>query len=317
VIEHLKQIGRYDNTLIVFTSDNAGSEPVQFPLGGAFASAVNKTALPSFFKNVNNTLPNLGNSTSSINYGAWGSYLSVAPLSCFKASLYEGGIRPPFIVKEPSSTIVSTTTTTTASPSPSSSSSASSSNGNNASSVSNSPTTAPNTTTNKIIKGFVFVTDITPTILDYAKVSQAPAGSIYKGNQTHPIMGKSIKPLLNGTVDRVHGPEEPIGTEMFNSTGLYMGDWMAIWDGAHPTGKWQLYNLVNDPGQNNNVADQNQDLLQKMIAAYQNYSKEVGIVSHLVPPMNKNQTVQLNFILPEQLKAAIELVANGTFSLDI
>ncbi len=103
---------------------------------------------------------------------------------------------------------------------------------------------------------------------------------------------------------------------------------MAIWDGAHPTGKWQLYNLVNDPGQNNNVADQNQDLLQKMIAAYQNYSKEVGIViprgeqfafqvSHLVPPMNKNQTVQLNFILPEQLKAAIELVANGTFSLDI
>jgi hypothetical protein len=63
-------------------------------------------------------------------------------------------------------------------------------------------------------------------------------------------------------------------------------------------------------------------------AAYQNYSKELGIVitrgeqfafqvSHLVPPMNKNQTVQLNFILPEQLKAAIELVANGTFSLDI
>jgi arylsulfatase A-like enzyme len=141
-------------------------------------------------------------------------------------------------------------------------------------------------------------------------------------------MGKSIKPLLNGTVDRVHGQEEPIGMEMFNSTGLYMGDWVAIWDGAHPTGKWQLYNFVNDPGQNNNVADQNQDLLQRMIAAYQNYSKEVGIViprgeqfafqvSHMIPPLNQNQTVQLNFILPEQLKAAIELVANGTFSLDI
>jgi hypothetical protein len=65
-----------------------------------------------------------------------------------------------------------------------------------------------------------------------------------------------------------------------------------------------------------------------MIVGYQNYFKEVGIViprgeqfafeiSHITPPMNQNQTVQLDFILPEQAKAAIELVANGTFSLDI
>jgi arylsulfatase A-like enzyme len=135
----------------VFTSDNAGSELVQFPLGGAFANSVNKKALPAFFKNVNNTIPNLGNSTTSINYGAWGSYLSVAPLSGFKTSTYEGGTRPPFIVKEPSTMV--------------------------------SPTTA--TTATKIIKSFVFVTDITPTFLDFAKVSQPPAGSMYKGNQTH------------------------------------------------------------------------------------------------------------------------------------
>jgi arylsulfatase A-like enzyme len=67
-----------------------------------------------------------------------------------------------------------------------------------------------------IIKSFVFVTDMTPTFLDFAKVPQP--GATYRGNEVHPIMGKSIKPLLDGTVDRVHAINEPIGTELFNST---------------------------------------------------------------------------------------------------
>ena len=28
-----------------------------------------------------------------------------------------------------------------------------------------------------------------------------------------------------------------------------------MYDGSHPTGKWQLYDIINDPAQNNNVAD--------------------------------------------------------------
>jgi arylsulfatase A-like enzyme len=297
LIQHLKQIGEYDNTLIVFTSDNAGSEPIQFPVGGAVSNAVNKTELPSWFKSLNNTIPNLGNSTSSVNYGAWGLYLSVAPLSGFKTGTYEGGIRPPFIIKEPS------TVSTAASASPAT------------------------TAISNVIKSFAFVTDITPTILDYAKVLQPPAGSIYKGNQIHPIMGKSIKPLLNGTVDRVHGSEEPIGLEMFNSSALFMGDWVAVYDGSHPTNNWQLYNYVNDPAQNNNLADQNPDRLQKMVSAYQEYSKEAGIViprgaifafqvSHLTPSLNQNQTVNLAMALPEQVITALAQIANGTLSVE-
>jgi arylsulfatase len=294
LINYLKQIGQYDNTLIVFTSDNAGSEPVQFPLGGAVSNSVNHKELPAFFKSLNNSLSNLGNADTSINYGAWGSYVSVTPLSGYKTSEYEGGTRPPFIIKEPS-TMASPATTAKAA--------------------------------NNIIKSFVFVTDMTPTFLDFAKVSQPPAGSMYKGNQTHPIMGKSIRPLLDGAVDRIHGVDEPIGTEMFNSTGLYMGDWVAIWDGAHPTGKWQLYNIVNDPAQNNDVGDQNPALLQKMISAYQNYSKEVGIViprgstfafqaSHLTPGLNQTQTIQMYGVLPQELAIAKELLTNGTFVAD-
>ncbi|MGE5685089.1 MAG: arylsulfatase [Nitrososphaerota archaeon] len=295
LVSYLKEIDQYDNTLIMFTSDNAGSEPIQFPLAGAVSNAVDHKALPAFFKSLNNTLPNFGNADTSINYGAWGSYVSVAPLSGFKISTYEGGTRPPFVIKEP---------TTMSSPAP--------------------VTTAANTTGGNIIKSFVFVTDITPTFLDYAQV-QHP-GSTYNGQEVHPVMGKSIKPLVEGVADRVHLENEPIGTEMFNNTGLYMGDWVAIKD-AHTNGKWELYNTAIDPAQNNNLANQHPDIVQTMSAAYQNYSKNVGIViprgdlfafqaKHLTPPFDKPQTVEMGFILPEQLALAKSLVQNGTFAME-
>ncbi len=290
LINYLKQIGQYDNTLIVFTSDNAGSEPAQFPLAGLVSNAVDHKEFPAWLNNLNNTLSNLGNSTSSVNYGAWGSYVSVAPLSGYKTSEYEGGIRPPFIIKPPS-TMTSSSTTTAA--------------------------------TNHIIRSFAFVTDITPTILEYAGVQSA--GSSYKGMPVHPIMGKSIKPILDGTVDRAHAIDEPIGTELFNSSAVFMGDWVAVWDGAHPTGKWQLYNTVNDPAQNNNVTDQNPALVQRMATAYQNYSKEVGVViprgplfafqvAHLTPALDQPQTIYMFGVLPGELKIAKELLTNGTFA---
>ena len=103
LVDHLKQTGEYDNTLIIFTSDNGGSEATQLPEGILVLNGVDYTALPSFLAGLNDTVPNLGNSTTSVNYGAWGSTVSVAPLAGFKASVYEGGIRAPFIIREPAS----------------------------------------------------------------------------------------------------------------------------------------------------------------------------------------------------------------------
>ena len=66
---------------------------------------------------------------------------------------------------------------------------------------------------------------------------------------------------------------------MFNNTTVFKGSWVALMDNAHPTGKgWELYNIETDSGQNNNVADQNPDLLKQMIADYQTFAEEVGVV---------------------------------------
>jgi hypothetical protein len=41
---------------------------------------------------------------------------------------------------------------------------------------------------------------------------------------------------------------------------------------------WMSYNLAIDPGEEKNVADQHPDVLQKMVAAYTKFVKDVGVV---------------------------------------
>ena len=263
VIQYLKNTGQYDNTFILFTSDNGTSEPFEI-LQAKYASGVNLVAAKQFVKTVNNSLQNLGNANSVFNYGPGGSYVAASPFSGYKASFYELGIAVPLIIKEPK---------TMASSSPSSS---------------------------NIVKGYAFVNDITPTILQIANVSY-PA--TYRGYVVHPLMGKSLKPLLEGTVDQVYADNEPLGAELFNQTSVRTGDWTAVHGSSevYPNGTdvWKLYNLASDAGQNNNVADQHPDILHKMIAAYAKYAKDVGVViprgkafansvSHLIPPINSN-----------------------------
>jgi arylsulfatase A-like enzyme len=87
------------------------------------------------------------------------------------------------------------------------------------------------------------VTDLTPTFLDYANVPHP--GSTYNGTGVHPMMGKSIRPLINGSTAEIHTIDEPIGMEMFNNTAVYEGPWVAVNDKSHPIGKgWQLFNQL-------------------------------------------------------------------------
>ena len=65
--------------------------------------AFDPTHAKQFVARINNSLSNLGNPNSDFNYGAWGTYVAVSPLSGFKTSLYEGGTRPPAIIKAPQS----------------------------------------------------------------------------------------------------------------------------------------------------------------------------------------------------------------------
>lgn len=86
LIQHLKQIGAYENTLIVFTSDN-GSE------GSNMHMKLND--------NVDNSLANIGRPLSMATYGERWAEVSATPFRLWKGYSTEGGVSAPMIVRLP------------------------------------------------------------------------------------------------------------------------------------------------------------------------------------------------------------------------
>lgn len=92
LIEHLKKIGQYDNTVIVFMSDN----------GAAFRDFYEAGPFKEFLQaNHDNSYENMGKASSFISYGTAWAEAGSAPFKNFKQYTYEGGIRVPMIIKDP------------------------------------------------------------------------------------------------------------------------------------------------------------------------------------------------------------------------
>jgi arylsulfatase A-like enzyme len=97
LIDHLKKAGKYDNTLIVFMSDNGAA-------GEDLAELVTKlapTAKDWFDKTFDNRPENWGRQGSCIEYGPPWAQVSSVPFRLFKGVVAEGGIRAPLIVSGP------------------------------------------------------------------------------------------------------------------------------------------------------------------------------------------------------------------------
>jgi len=92
VINHLKEIGEYDNTLIVFISDNgADARPPQ---------GLNREAR-FLDENYNNSLDNFGKESSFTSYGGAWAEVGSTPFRMYKGTTTEGGIRVPAIIHMP------------------------------------------------------------------------------------------------------------------------------------------------------------------------------------------------------------------------
>jgi arylsulfatase len=93
VVQFLKDIGEYDNTVIILFSDNGSNPFVSEDYPGNRDS--------DFLQQFDNSVDNIGSSTSHIAYGMGWAQAGSGPLDLFKMAVGEGGIRSPLIVSGP------------------------------------------------------------------------------------------------------------------------------------------------------------------------------------------------------------------------
>jgi arylsulfatase A-like enzyme len=92
VIDRLEARGVYDNTLIVFMSDN-GAASEDFYNAGAFVDYVRQ--------HYDNSYENMGRPTSFVSYGAAWAQAGAAPFSYYKSYTRQGGIAAQLIIAGP------------------------------------------------------------------------------------------------------------------------------------------------------------------------------------------------------------------------
>ena len=126
--------------------------------------------------------------------------------------------------------------------------------------------------------------DITPTILDACSV-KVPASHRFDGRSFLPLLTKQVagqtaaKLPVRQVVFQTHRGNVP---QEFNHFALHEDPWKLV----HPSGfgqetisgepKLELYNLQNDPTQQNNLAEQHPELLARLKADYQAWFKDVS-----------------------------------------
>lgn len=127
----------------------------------------------------------------------------------------------------------------------------------------------PNNTSNE----FSFFTDIAPTIYDIVGISTSANEGFA------PITGKSLYAHINNTSLPVYKENEGVGLETAASSAYFLNGYKIVKNNI-PDGdnKWHLHHLETDPGEVIDLADKEPELFKKMLAAYAEYEKEVGVL---------------------------------------
>ncbi|KAJ4155010.1 hypothetical protein LMH87_000276 [Akanthomyces muscarius] len=246
VVEHLRKTGEYDNTMILFMSDN-GAEGASYeaqPIMGDKVAA-------HIAKYYNNSLENIGRGDSFVWYGALWAQAATAPSRLFKMHSTEGGCRVPLVVKPPKGTATSTARITKA-----------------------------YCTVMDIVPTFLEMAGLRHPGTHYKGREIAKL----RGKSWQPYL-QSIQ-MAEGEKRRctdeefdIHDDTYVTGFEIAGSGALRQGHWKLVFVPA-PRGpqEWELFHMKYDPGETRNLRYAEPAKFAELMRLWEEYKAEVGSV---------------------------------------
>lgn len=229
VFDYLKKEGLYDNTMIIFMSDNGAN--------GATSTTYPGNDDGRYLGTFNNSIDNRGLQNSYAEMGPGWAQASSSPFRYFKSFTTEGGIKAPLLIKMPGQM----------------------KNGG------------------QWNRGLLHVTDIMPTLLE---VAGADYPKQYRERNIHPLIGKSILPVLRGDSVSVHSVDG-MGWELFEMKAYIKGKWKILrLPKPMGTGEWQLYDLQQDPAETTDLSDQFPDVKGSLEKAWNDYASQNDVYDH-------------------------------------
>jgi len=223
LVEYLKSNNLYENTLIVFMSDN----------GAAGGDMYNRGRNKEFIRaNFDNAYEKMGTAESFVSYGEGWAEAGSAPFQRYKGYAREGGI------------------------------------------VASMMMTGPGVAARGVIDStYLTVMDLAPTFLDIAGAQYPDDGSV------RPMLGESITRFLAGEADIVH--DENYVTALYHRGRAYLrqGNWkISNLEAPFDESDFELFDLTTDPGESNNLANDEPEKLAELIELWGEERKRLGII---------------------------------------
>lgn len=245
LVNHLKRTGQYEDTFIMFMSDN-GPESKDYDLRVGDWIA----------ENFDNSLENLGRKNSFVTYSKPWAQVSAQPFRGYKQTILEGGIRVPAIIHYPDGL---------------------------------TPGGSENI--------FMSVRDVMPTLLELASVNLP--GIEYKGRSVHPVQGRSRLSALQDASTQ-NREAAVLGWEVDGNAALRKGSLKVVYTVKDADMGWQLFDLAQDPGERNDLAEERPMDLSRLLTEWKHYAQvnNIALNDDLTPALpligiaSKGETTQ-------------------------
>ncbi|MEM9744418.1 MAG: sulfatase-like hydrolase/transferase [Pseudomonadota bacterium] len=229
LIDHLRSIGAYDNTIFVVTSDN-GPEGGD-PLGGPAAqSALMKLWLWSTgYRDW--SVEALGGPGTFVAIGPGWASAAASPSHLFKFHGADGALRVPLIMA------------------------------------------GAGIPENHRVDQLTLMSDVMPTLLALVDARDAPVTA-------RPMTGRSLVPALRDPVVGPYGETEAVGIEVAGNVALYRGRHKLVRNlPPYGDGSWHVHDWWLDPGETQDLASPEPQLLTTMLTAYDGWATDMGVIA--------------------------------------